>query len=346
MWLIMAAIAMRFCARAFQKIFENFVRGDRKNQHNLPLSATQPHASFSPAPQARDTRKIIVTGATSLIGDYLIPKLLEAGFHVHALSRNPPSYSPTARVEWHKADISTHAMAGELGAEALIHLAPLSTLNAFLEHLNERSLNRIIAFSSTSRFTKQDSSHESERQMVLRLVDAENRLAEFSGRTGIRWTIFRPTLVYHLGRDKNITTIAYFIRRLGIFPLVGNGNGLRQPVHAEDLANACLSALDNPNTYNKTYNLSGAETLTYREMVLRLASKLERPCKIIHIPLPLLRWVLEILSYSSKYRHLTPEMANRINLDMCFDHLSANRDFGFSPRRFMENSWVSGHPTS
>ena len=51
-------------------------------------------------------------------------------------------------------------------------------------------------------------------------------------------------------------------------PLVGGAPGLRQPVHAEDLANN-RSRIE-PATINKFYALSGSETLSYREMIGRI----------------------------------------------------------------------------
>ena len=84
------------------------------------------------------------------------------------------------------------------------------------------------------------------------------------------YTIFRPTLIYGVGRDRNVADIARFAKRFGVFPILGKGLGLRQPVHAADLAEACILAVDSSASFNRIYNLSGGETLTYREMVERV----------------------------------------------------------------------------
>lgn len=89
------------------------------------------------------------------------------------------------------------------------------------------------------------------------------------------WVILRPTLIYGRGRDRNITVIARFIRRFGFFPVLGRATGLRQPVHAEDVALACHRALEAPAATNRAYNISGGETVTYREMVRRVFLALE-----------------------------------------------------------------------
>ena len=93
----------------------------------------------------------------------------------------------------------------------------------------------------------------------------------------VGWTILRPTLIYAEGRDTNITPLSRLIRRFGFMPLVGGAPGLRQPVHAEDLAIGAIAAASSPAAINKFYSLPGAETLTYREMIGRIFDGLRMP---------------------------------------------------------------------
>jgi nucleoside-diphosphate-sugar epimerase len=68
------------------------------------------------------------------------------------------------------------------------------------------------------------------------LAEAEAEVERFCAEPGVAWTILRPTLIYDEGRDGNVSRLAGLIRRFGVLPLSGEGEGLRQPVHAEDLA--------------------------------------------------------------------------------------------------------------
>ncbi|MEY2697250.1 MAG: hypothetical protein RL333_1388, partial [Pseudomonadota bacterium] len=309
----------------------------REPRRQATIVAQEFSSSHKPTfSQNGDRRRIVVTGATSLIGDYLLPVLTNRGYEVHAISRNPPAYGKESGLIWHSADISHEVPEPIRGADVLIHLAPLATLPSILEALGSDSPKRVIGFGSTSLFTKADSALEQERNLVRGLGDAENRMARFGESYGVDWTVFRPTLVYHLGRDKNITTIAVFLKKFGFFPLVDGSKGRRQPVHAEDLARATLEALDNPSTYRKAYNLSGAETLPYREMVSRIAKSLGLRPRMINIPLPVLQFFIVVVSKIPRFKHLNTEMATRISIDMCFDNHDARADFGFSPRAFLE----------
>jgi GT2 family glycosyltransferase/nucleoside-diphosphate-sugar epimerase len=329
MWLVMLGIGIRFIARALSRLTNRAKPEDTLQLPDLGRAVREYQLPAHPG------GKVIVTGATSLIGDFLLPELVQAGFEVHATSRNPLFFMVCRQIFWHQTDIIRDRLDVPPDTDTLIHLAPLWTLPPLLESHAAPGLKRVIAFGSTSLFTKQNSGYERERQMTRKLDEAEKKIGSICAGRRIDWTIFRPTLVYSLGRDKNVTTIARFIQRFGFFPLVGEGKGLRQPVHAEDLAVACLRALNNPQTFNRAYNLSGGETLAYREMVRRIFTALGQKIRIVTIPLPLLRALLRSLSCFPRYRHLTPEMANRINLNMCFEHTDAARDFGFEPRRFL-----------
>lgn len=59
----------------------------------------------------------------------------------------------------------------------------------------------------------------------------------------------------------------------------GAAQGLRQPMHAEDVATACIAASQSTPAGNHAYDLSGAERLTYREMVARLFRAMDRPAR-------------------------------------------------------------------
>ena len=62
---------------------------------------------------------------------------------------------------------------------------------------------------------------------------------------GIACTVFRPTLIYGAGTDRSLAPIARFARRWRVLPVPLGANGLRQPVHARDLAAACVAVLAN-----------------------------------------------------------------------------------------------------
>lgn len=214
-------------------------------------------------------------------------------------------------------------------------MAPIWVLPQYLAMIKASGARRVVALSSTSIFVKGDSSNPSERDMAYHLAEGEEALRAWAEPRGVEWVILRPTLIYGRGRDKNLTEIVRFVRRWGFFPLLGQAEGLRQPVHAEDVAAACVSALTMPAAANRTYTLSGGETLSYWDMVCRIFRAVGKRPRLVSIPRWLFRLAVTTLCLLPRYRHWTVEMAERMNRDLVFDHTEAARDLGFSPRPFV-----------
>jgi len=281
---------------------------------------------------------VVLTGASSLIGGYLIPRLVHNGYRVMAVSRTPWRRPDCAGLQWFKTLSSVSvSLSNSQASIVLINLAPIWLLKQFIQELGCNRLRQIIAFSSTSVQTKIQSSSSAEKGVADRLKSAELNVTEITRDRKIPLTLFRPTMIYGGGRDKNVSAIARIIDKLGFFLLIGKGSGMRQPVHADDLSKACMLALDNSKTFNKAYNLSGAEALSYRTMVLKIFDSLHKTPRIYNVPLVLLKTIIATMRYFPGFRYLTPQMADRLNMDMQFDHSDATTAFAYQPRKFLED---------
>ena len=183
--------------------------------------------------------------------------------------------------------------------------------------------------------TKRHAHCAQDREFARQLARGEEAMIRLCEANGVSWNILRPTMIYCLGRDRNLTQICRFIRLLRFFPLVGTGDALRQPVHACDLAEACVRLLEaDPTCLNRAYNLSGAEVISYREMVTRLFIRERLTPRFLPVPLLALRLSLNLLRLFPRYRYLTPDMADRMEMDMVFSHHEASEAFGYRPRAF------------
>ena len=337
MWVVVAGVWLRFSLRIIKITFQGLIGKILPPAASSFEAYCNPPATETDLPEEIDGKKsVVVTGASSQIGVFLLPLLADKGYQVCAVSRNPEKqrqYS-SPLIRWQKADINFGLEDDSLKVDVLIHLAPLKHLPPLLASLRKIGLRRIVAFSSTSIFSKKHSQNANEQQFVKDLLGSEKSLAEQCKELDIAWTILRPTLIYGCGMDKNITNIAQFIKKFGFFPLVGNGRGLRQPVHAQDLAEASVTALESPSSHNKSYNLSGGKTVSYKEMVEDIFKALGKKPRILEIPLPIMKGFLKFISFLPGYDYITPEMASRINDDLCFEHGEATNDLAFHPRPF------------
>lgn len=286
--------------------------------------------------------RVGVIGATSLIGDCLLPLLVEDDYDIVAFSRRAQDTQHHLKqlpVEWQiiRQAVSSNSSNVFPPEKQILHwvcLAPIWVLPEYFSLFLHYGVKHIVAISSTSRFTKGLSSDTAEKTLAKRLADGEERLVEWVKTKDVTWTILRPTLTYGLGRDSNISVIARFIQRFAFFPLFGEARGLRQPVHAQDVALCCKAALSAEKAFNRSYNISGGETLTYREMIERIFLALGRKPRFVTLPICIFRGTVFCLRVLPPFRRWSAAMAERMNSDLVFDHTDARRDLGFAPRPF------------
>jgi nucleoside-diphosphate-sugar epimerase len=269
-------------------------------------------------------------GATGLVGGYVLEHLVRRGEQPFALSRSPKENSD--HVTWLQGDLEKATSLNAPPFDTLYCTASCILLSAALPHLFNPKLTRVVVFSSTSVMTKIDSEVAAERNHLRQVAEAEQRISELCNQNKVAWTILRPTLIYAEGRDTNITPLSNLIRKFGFMPVVGGGPGLRQPVHAEDLAIGAISAAGSSNAANKIYALPGQDTITYREMIGRIIDGLGMPRRIISVSPLVWRGIFSIAG--PLFPGANAAMGIRMMKDMAFDSTPAVQDFGWKPREF------------
>ncbi len=266
---------------------------------------------------------VLVFGGSSQIGHFLLPRLQASGEPVLALSRRPRS--PQAGVSWLPGALPNDVPALQ-PLSAIISFGPLQGLADWLAQVSLSDAPRVVAISSMSAETKRDSSLPAEREISRQLRDGENALATACARHGCAWTVLRPTLVYGAGLDKSLTPIARRAMRMRLFPLP-SGRGLRQPVHADDIAQAVLAALECPASAGRILPIGGGERLPVGEMFARL----RRSLVCTTVPLPLPAWLLWLGP------HVLPPLRgplSRLHTDLVADNGELQRLLGIYPRPF------------
>ena len=281
--------------------------------------------------------RVGVLGATSIVGEYLLSLLVKEGWEVVAFSRQARYIKQPLEnipITWQLLSPSKLPDQTEKQVSYWISLAPIIALPEYFPMLLSYGAKHVVAVSSTSRFTKNNSSDQAEKELAQNLADSEKCLTEWVKKEGLSFAILRTTMVYGLGRDKNISMIATFIKRFSFFCVFGPARGLRHPVHAQDVASVCVKALSERAAVNRCYNISGGEIVMYREMVCRIFSALDKKPRFVRFPLCFFRMAIFILHMFRPFRNWSSAMAERMNQDLVFDHEDASRDLGFNPRPF------------
>lgn len=268
------------------------------------------------------TGTVLVLGASSQIGYFLLPELARTGVSVLALSR---VRQPTmAGVDWLQGALpDPPAIAAD--ADSLCSFGPLGALARWLAAGSAPRVERVVATSSMSAESKRASPVPAEREVSRRLREDEAALAQACERRGVAWTILRPTLIYGAARDRSLTPLARRAARWRVFGLPA-GTGLRQPVHAADVANAVVRALDG-GAAGRIIPIGGGERLTAAAVFERVRASLPVRTFPVRIPALLVR----------AGARLVPRLRGpltRLEQDLVADNTDLERLLGVHPRGF------------
>jgi uncharacterized protein YbjT (DUF2867 family) len=274
--------------------------------------------------------KVLLTGATGLLGGALLELLLAEGHEVRCLvregspraSRLDPRRTELARGDAGDARALSRALSG---MDALLHVAGIEYAPAVLEAARGMEALRLVAVSSTSAH----SAYASRSGPKL-------RMEELVRASELDYTIVRPSMIYGSELDKNMHRLLRFLDRSPLFPMFGSGENLWQPVYHEDCAKGVYEALVRPAAVGQSYDLPGAEPLTYLELVRTAAGTLGRKPRIIRVPLEPVRRALAAAEALRLPLPIRSEQVLRLREDKAYPYDRARRELGYTPRPFRE----------
>ncbi|ADV26396.1 NAD-dependent epimerase/dehydratase [Pseudoxanthomonas suwonensis 11-1] len=276
---------------------------------------------------------VLVIGATSQIGHFMLPRLVAAGQEVLALSRQAQARRQVAGVRWLQGQLPD-AVPGLPPLDAVVSFGPLDGLGQWLSGLQAAPAPRVVATSSMSLASKRDSQVPAERELLARLANGEAGIAAQCQRLGMSWTLLRPSLIYGAGLDQSLTPIARRAARTRLFPLPA-GRGLRQPVHADDIAQAVMACLQSDVAVGRTLCMGGGERLPAAEMFARVRDSLPFATVPVHLGRPLMRLVAALLP-------ATRGPVSRLDADLVVDNSEFTEALGITPRPFRVDASMWG----
>lgn len=264
----------------------------------------------------------VVFGASGLIGRHLLPALRGRAGGVVAVSRQ--AQGGDAGVRWMQGALPDAVPALAQPPDAVVCLGPLDHFARWFDSAAVAGTPRVVAMSSMSAESKRASPDATERALAARLRDAEQRLLAQCARSGSACTILRATLIYG-GPGGSLERLAARARRWHVFPLPC-GNGMRQPIHAADLALAVLAALQRTRG-GGIIAAGGGERLPVTAMFARARRQWAPHTLGVPLPAPLCAALATI-------RGRGRGMAKRLCADLIADNTRLESELGVTPREF------------
>lgn len=244
---------------------------------------------------------ILLTGATGNVGSKVLRRLIAENHPVRAFVRDPRRLGQErVHVQIALGDLSDassfrHALRG---VDTVIHLAAAirdqGPERATIEEVNGLGTLRLVRAAERAGvkrfifFSAIGASLHSQSRFFRAKAQAEVAVEE----SGMETTIFMPSIIYSPG-DPWLTLIG----RLAMLPLVpisGNGRAVYEPIWALDVAGAIMGLLGRDGSERRTrLELAGPQRLSYDDIVKTYLAVRGRHRRLLHVPLPLVRWGLK-----------------------------------------------------
>ncbi len=262
-----------------------------------------------------DPKPVLVTGATGYIGGRLVPRLLEAGYRVRCLAREPRKldgrpWASDPRVEVVAGDTSDiaslrRALEGCGAAYYLVHSMVAAghayaerdrtMARAFARAAEDTGLERIVYLGGLGELGAGLSEHLASRREVEELLA--------SGQTPV--TVLRAAMIIGSG-SASFEILRYLVERLPVMVTPRWVSTESQPIAVRNVVQYLVDCLGVPETSGQTLDIGGPDILSYRELMRIMAEERGLRRRYV-VPVPVLTPRL-----SSLWIHLVTPISHRI----------------------------------
>lgn len=237
--------------------------------------------------------RVLVTGASGFIGQPLVRRLLDDGHHVRALVRRTPGAgSANPRLEYATGDMTDHGSLDRAaqGMDAIVHLACATGVA-------DEAIVRTVNVDGTRALLDAAKRHGVRRFVFVSTISATRARMGPYGRTkregeemvaasGLEWVTVRPSLVYGSSEIGLFATLAAYLKKLPVVPVIGSGKIELDPIHVEDVNAVIAQCLTRNDVLRKTYDLLGPEHVTFNDFLALVSRSLGIRKPTVHLPGP------------------------------------------------------------
>ena len=260
--------------------------------------------------------KILVTGSTGFIGSHLVP-FLKNRHEVSTLNAREVS---STNYEWQsqiddcevlvhlagRAHVSTNA------SDEQIYKTVNTELTETLAKQMARTSKHMIFVSTSVVYGEQSQKGKTfvvgdQLQAISPYasskIAAEEALQRISLLNQLSYTIIRPPLVYGPGVKANFLSMLKWVRSGLPLPL-GSARNLRSLVSVRNLSDLIENCATNTAAKNQIFNVSDDHDVSTTELLKTIAAAMDKPARLIKVPLPVLKLGSQIIGKPRAYEGL------------------------------------------
>jgi uncharacterized protein YbjT (DUF2867 family) len=250
---------------------------------------------------------ILVTGAAGFVGNNIVSKLVKAGKQVRAVVHNIEKAEKRlgayrGAIEIVHGDVTKRSDWPILmnGVTTVIHTVAISMEKGGQSYdaVNYQGTINVVdaaVAANVPRFINM-SQNGADAKLPYRFLASKGKAQDYVAQSNLEWTALRPSAIFG-PQDEFFNTFARLVKLTPlVFPLIGGGKALFQPVSVLDVAEAALRSLSDESTIGQELALAGPEVLSLGEIEKRIVEALGTKRVFVPAPLPLLRplvWTME-----------------------------------------------------
>jgi len=259
--------------------------------------------------------KILITGASGIIGQKLYPNLAAAGYQLRFLvQENEIVQSSNFDITVGDLLDNQSLLQATKDIDLVIHLAGITHTNHkdLYYKINTQGTRNLLQACQTNKvkrfiFISSRTAGKQAGDYALSKLQAEQAVRQ----SKLNWLILRVAEVYGPGVTGAINQLINLVQKSPIVPIIGNGTYGLCPVYIDDVVDCLKAAVIKNELKSQLYVVAGPREISYNELVGELTKFYQRKITKVYIPIWLAKFAANLAAFLNS-KHIVKDQIPRM----------------------------------